>query len=673
MPGAAATNAPPAGVDPAVGPNAQQERIFASSASRLTADPALAAPAAHPRGVTRAAVSAQAAPHVASGNGILNREVFGFAPYWALPQWTEWQLNLLSTVAYFGVDLNGDGSVNQAPDNSGWSGWNSSNLTNLVNAAHQHGDRVLLTIKAFDNGTIDAIDGNPANAQHAIDTSIALVQQRGLDGVTVDFEGSTDSSAPNRQAQFTAFVTSLANQMHQKVQGSEVVVATYTGAASWDAGFMNITELGKVVDAMFIMAYDMAPGNTSGHASANAPLNGWTYNDTLAVQQYTAKAPASKVILGVPYYGYKWCTNSTAPNAAITSCPGNPSTVDTYSSMFDDFSCSCIQNLQYHWDGTASSPWASWWSPQYNSNRELYYDDTSSIGAKYDMVNSYGIRGAGIWALGYDTGHTELWSVISDKFGPNAGYWMGATDGGVFSFGRAHFHGSTGNMALNQPVVGMASTPSGQGYWLVASDGGIFSFGDAAFYGSTGNIRLNRPIVGMASTPSGHGYWLVASDGGIFSFGDAVFRGSTGNIRLNQPVVGMAPTPSGNGYWMVATDGGIFSFGDAVFRGSTGNIRLNQPVVGMAATPSGNGYWLVATDGGIFSFGDAVFHGSTGNIRLNKPVVGMAASPSGNGYWMVASDGGLFNFGDALFLGSMGGQRLARPVVGIAAPHFLGP
>jgi hypothetical protein len=30
----------------------------------------------------------------------------------------------------------------------------------------------------------------------------------------------------------------------------------------------------------------------------------------------------------------------------------------------------------------------------------------------------------------------------------------------------------------------MASTPSGNGYWLVASDGGIFSFGDATFHGA---------------------------------------------------------------------------------------------------------------------------------------------------------------------------------------------
>ncbi|MFP5377613.1 MAG: hypothetical protein ACLGIO_12640, partial [Acidimicrobiia bacterium] len=79
---------------------------------------------------------------------------------------------------------------------------------------------------------------------------------------------------------------------------------------------------------------------------------------------------------------------------------------------------------------------------------------------------------------------------------------------------------------LNKPVVGMASTRGGGGYWLVASDGGIFAFGDARFFGSTGAIRLNRPITAMAATASGAGYRFVASDGGVFSFGDARFLGS---------------------------------------------------------------------------------------------------------------------------------------------------
>jgi hypothetical protein len=114
---------------------------------------------------------------------------------------------------------------------------------------------------------------------------------------------------------------------------------------------------------------------------------------------------------------------------------------------------------------------------------------------------------------------------------------------------------------------------------LVASDGGIFTFGDAGFFGSTGNVHLNKPIVGMAATPSGRGYWLVASDGGIFTFGDAGFFGSTGNVNLVQPIVGMAPSPLGTGYWLVASDGGIFTF-NVPFEGSAGGEGVTT--IGMA-------------------------------------------------------------------------------------------
>jgi hypothetical protein len=54
-------------------------------------------------------------------------------------------------------------------------------------------------------------------------------------------------------------------------------------------------------------------------------------------------------------------------------------------------------------------------------------------------------------------------------------------------------------MRLNRPIVGMAATPDGGGYWLVASDGGIFSFGDARFYGSAGFSPIPAPVVGIAS------------------------------------------------------------------------------------------------------------------------------------------------------------------------------
>jgi hypothetical protein len=241
-----------------------------------------------------------------------------------------------------------------------------------------------------------------------------------------------------------------------------------------------------------------------------------------------------------------------------------------------------------------------------------------------------------------------------------------ASDGGIFSFGGAPFYGSTGAIALNKPIVGMAATPDGGGYWLVASDGGIFAFGDAQFYGSTGAIHLNQPVVGMATTPDGRGYWLVAADGGIFAFGDAQFYGSTGAIRLNKPVVGMAATSGGGGYWLVASDGGIFAFGAAQFYGSMGGTPLNQPIVGMITGQGGGGYFMVASDGGIFSFGSAPFYGSLGGVPIKHPIVAAAATPTDNGYWFTDSTGLVSNFGSASYFGSAP-SPLNRPIVGMAA------
>ena len=110
-------------------------------------------------------------------------------------------------------------------------------------------------------------------------------------------------------------------------------------------------------------------------------------------------------------------------------------------------------------------------------------------------------------------------------------------------------------------------TPDGRGYWEVASDGGVFAFGDARFHGSTGSLVLSRPIVGIDPTPDDGGYWMVASDGGVFAFGDASFYGSASRLSPDSPIVGMASTPDGHGYWEAAADGAVFAFGDARFAG----------------------------------------------------------------------------------------------------------
>jgi N-acetylmuramoyl-L-alanine amidase len=102
-----------------------------------------------------------------------------------------------------------------------------------------------------------------------------------------------------------------------------------------------------------------------------------------------------------------------------------------------------------------------------------------------------------------------------------------ARDGGVFSFGRARFHGSLGDVRLKEPIVGLAATGDGGGYWMVARDGGVFTFGDAHFHGSLGGTRLPAPVIGMVATGDGGGYWLVLGNGTIRAFGNAAAISTT--------------------------------------------------------------------------------------------------------------------------------------------------
>jgi hypothetical protein len=52
---------------------------------------------------------------------------------------------------------------------------------------------------------------------------------------------------------------------------------------------------------------------------------------------------------------------------------------------------------------------------------------------------------------------------------------------------------------LNGPEVALQPTPSGNGYWLDASDGGVFAFGDADFLGCMVGSPLQAPVNALTS------------------------------------------------------------------------------------------------------------------------------------------------------------------------------
>src|SRR5450759_2986457 len=222
----------------------------------------------------------------------LQKEVLGFAPYWELSQESSWDYNVLSTVVYFGLTLNWDGTWTTGT--GGWQGFYSQELVDMINRAHAAGDRVLLSVEASGEAPLNDVVTYPPITQTALANIVGAISVRGVDGVNIDFEGYTSPGYPNIQTGLTDFMTQLSSQVHAKWAQDLVTIDTYTGSASWDFGLMKIDALAPVVDAMFIMAYDMSFSNMPGQAGPNAPMTGWTYNVTTSIRQYLTKAPASK-------------------------------------------------------------------------------------------------------------------------------------------------------------------------------------------------------------------------------------------------------------------------------------------------------------------------------------------------------------------------------------------
>ena len=264
--------------------------------------------------------------------------------------------------------------------------------------------------------------------------------------------------------------------------------------------------------------------------------------------------------------------------------------------------------------------------------------------------------------------------AMSSSPAPSHGYWLVGSDGGIFTFGSAQFYGSTGNLKLNRPVVGITVTSDKGGYWLDASDGGIFAFGDAAFYGSIPGLgispagsgaqkELNAPVVGMVPSFDDGGYFMVGADGGVFAFGDAKFEGSCPGIGgCSGVAVAVMPDATGNGYWVVTATGHVYAFGDAPNFGAPG--PQGSPVTSAVRTPDGGGYWILLADGAVDRYGDAADFGDAAGVptALN-PATAIFTTDNSDGFWIATANGTVWAYGAAPNDGDMAGTRLNGSIV----------
>ena len=166
------------------------------------------------------------------------------------------------------------------------------------------------------------------------------------------------------------------------------------------------------------MGYDYRTSGSSPVGSL-APIGGPRYDVTRHRRAYVARIPASKVILGVPYYGRAWSTaGSTLHSKNISGTKYGASVTIPYATARE---FAIAYGRKY--DPVEGVAWIAYRRQNCTTTygcvtpwRQLYYDDVTALKAKYDLVNRAGLRGVGIWALGYDGSRPELYAALKAKF-----------------------------------------------------------------------------------------------------------------------------------------------------------------------------------------------------------------------------------------------------------------
>lgn len=325
-----------------------------------------------------------------SGNVALTHEVHGWHPWWMGTAYTAYDWSLISTVAFFSLELNGTGGI---VEDHGWP-W-----TALVAEAHAGGARVIVTATLFSAADLTTLLSSAGNRVTAIANLVSAVQAGGADGVNVDFEG-----VPSAQKQsLVLFLSELRSALDAAIPNAYVSIAT--PAVDWANAF-DYDELALHADHLVIMGYDY---HWSGSASTGpvSPLQEWgPYNLAWTVNDYmTWGALPGQLILGLPWYGWEWAAETGDPGAATTST----ATARTYTNaMLEVEAHGLLRN------GADEIPWYAHQDPGW---KQGWFDDSLSLSMKYDHIINEGLAGTGIWALGYDGGRPELWDAIEAKFG----------------------------------------------------------------------------------------------------------------------------------------------------------------------------------------------------------------------------------------------------------------
>ncbi|MFD2935213.1 glycoside hydrolase family 18 protein [Spirosoma flavum] len=261
-----------------------------------------------------------------------------------------------------------------------------------------------------------------ASRQKFTNSAVAILKKHRLDGIDIDWEypdqvGAGNIFRPEDKPNFTLFLKALRDGLDKQGQQDNRTGANHyllTAATGGDTAFVNHTELGKAqqyLDYVNIMTYDLYHGNdkvTGHHSPLTQSAKGDHSRNSSADAvdgHIRAGVPASKIVLGIPFYGRGWADTRDQDNGLYQPATGKHSFIS-----YDELAEKYIDKNGFtrYWDAEAKAPYL--WNP--TSHTFISYADPESFTYKTEYIKTKGLAGVMFWEYMYDLKQKKLLNTL---------------------------------------------------------------------------------------------------------------------------------------------------------------------------------------------------------------------------------------------------------------------
>ena len=239
-------------------------------------------------------------------------------------------------------------------------------------------------------------------------SAVAFIRRYDLDGIDVDWEYPGMAGASRRyRAEDKSNLTLLLKDMREaldreeKPAGRKLLLTIATGNSEEYLQHTEMNRAQRYVDTVNLMTYDYALASEDAVTGHSAPL----FDEPAAPDRGSVDAsvraferagvPASKLLLGVAFYGHLWGKVSGQNHGLFQ--PGKPVPGDFAS--FSDIEHNLLgQGFTRYWDAIARVPYL------YSAERQVFvsYEDAESLALKCGFVREQNLAGVMFWEYSQD-------------------------------------------------------------------------------------------------------------------------------------------------------------------------------------------------------------------------------------------------------------------------------